>query len=71
MATQAKSPVRERGPFMKWLLNDKTQRVLIMVTFMAAPLVLLALFTARHSPPIGTAPKTTSFRKTAYSPRAQ
>lgn len=45
MATQAKSPVRERGPFMKWLLNDKTQRVLVMVLFMAAPLILLALFT--------------------------
>ena len=45
MAAPERTLAKERSPFMKWLLNDKTQRVLIMVSFMAAPLILLALFT--------------------------
>lgn len=45
MSSQTKTAVTTRRTFREFIRADKTQRALVMITFMAAPLILLALFT--------------------------
>lgn len=45
MSSQTKTAVKTRRTFREFIRADKTQRALVMITFMAAPLILLALFT--------------------------
>ncbi len=45
MSQHATAVAKPRRSFKEFIRADKTQRALVMVTFMFAPLVLLAMFT--------------------------